>query len=158
MTTGLWCLNMASCQCLRSIALSLVLIRGRLVTVQLTGSCPNKKVLENEKDVRTSCRSKLSLLSCCHRNFSFQQKLGAGINKRTTGPFNITSAASRSGGQALGRQLLCIVSVLVDLCQRANETGPLVVSRNSNLLVGRHDTDMTHISNAGMRHIHIYRQ
>lgn len=50
------------------------------------------------------------------------------------GPLNVTPLLCGSGGQALSCQLLSIVPVLVDLCQRADKTGPLVVSWNCNLL------------------------
>lgn len=39
-----------------------------------------------------------------------------------------------SDSQALSGQLLGVVSVLIDLCQRANKAGPLVVSRYGRLL------------------------
>lgn len=42
--------------------------------------------------------------------------------------------ATPSGRQALSRQFLCVIPVLVDLCQRANKTGPLIVPWNRNLL------------------------
>lgn len=59
------------------------------------------------------------------------------FNKHNTGPLDVPYMGNRSGSQALGCQLLCIVPVLVDLCQRAHETGPLIVSWNCNLLWGR---------------------
>lgn len=43
--------------------------------------------------------------------------------------------------QTLSGQLLCIVSVLINLCQRANKAAPLVVSRYGNLLRVRRETE-----------------
>lgn len=43
--------------------------------------------------------------------------------------------------QTLSGQLLCIVSVLINLCQCANKAGPLVVSRYGNLLRVRRETE-----------------
>lgn len=48
----------------------------------------------------------------------------------------------------LSRQLLRIVSVLVDLCQRADKAGPLVVSWNRSLL-GGNKRGMNKTSNTG---------
>lgn len=45
--------------------------------------------------------------------------------------------------QALSGQLLCVVSVLVNIGQRANESGPLVVSRYGNLLCGSGGREQT---------------
>ena len=45
----------------------------------------------------------------------------------------------RSGREALSGQLLCVVPVLVDLRQGSDETGPLVVAWNGDLLAGEED-------------------
>ncbi|TNN25591.1 hypothetical protein EYF80_064278 [Liparis tanakae] len=63
-------------------------------------------------------------------------KTKADVNKHATGPINIASVARSSGRQALSGQLLGVVSVLVDVGQRADEAGPLVVPWNRGLLWG----------------------
>lgn len=61
-------------------------------------------------------------------------KNGAAINKCAAGPLNVVSVETASSRQTLSCQLLRIIPVLVDLCQRADKSGPLVVAWNCDLL------------------------